>query len=341
MGCSSGEDRSIPRPGARLQRLCRPWYSGVHMPLADEVLKGDFLSISRAISQVENGSPEAREILDALSPRVGGALRIGLTGPPGVGKSTTVDELTAAFLSRGEKVAVVAVDPTSPFTGGALLGDRIRMSKMAEGNRVFMRSMATRGTSGGLSRATQDAVDLLDASGRTLILIETVGVGQSEIEISRASDVVIVMLSPESGDGIQAMKSGLLEIADIIAINKADRGGADRMEHDLRTAFELGLRSRKEIPILITEAVRGKGIPELMAAVDALVASRRASGAFQERRRRNMEDRIKEIAEFLIRRNLWSASGAEGKVAAAAESVLSRRQSPYQGAQALVKEVLR
>jgi LAO/AO transport system kinase len=258
-----------------------------------------------------------------------------------VGKSTTVDELTAAFLARGEKVAVVAVDPTSPFTGGALLGDRIRMSKMAEGNRVFMRSMATRGTSGGLSRATQDAVDLLDASGRTVILIETVGVGQSEIEISRASDVVIVMLSPESGDGIQAMKSGLLEIADIIAINKADRGGADRMEHDLRTAFELGLRSRKEIPILITEAVRGKGIPELMAAVDALVASRRASGAFQERRRRNMEDRIKEIAEFLIRRNLWSASGADGKVAAAAESVLARRQSPYQGAQALVKEVLR
>jgi LAO/AO transport system kinase len=311
------------------------------MPLADDVLKGDFLSISRAISQVENGSPEAREVLDALSSRVGGALRIGLTGPPGVGKSTTVDELASVLVARGEKVAVVAIDPTSPFTGGALLGDRIRMSKMAEGNRVFMRSMATRGTSGGLSRATQDAVDLLDASGRTVILIETVGVGQSEIEISRASDVVIVMLSPESGDGIQAMKSGLLEIADIIAINKADRGGADRMEHDLRTAFELGLRSRKEIPILITEAVRGKGIPELVAAVDTMVASRRASGAFQERRRRNMQDRIKEIAEFLIQRNLWTATGADGKVAEAVESVLSKRQSPYQGAQTLVKEVLR
>jgi len=311
------------------------------MPLADDVLRGDFLAISRGISLVENAAPEAREVLDALSSRVGGALRVGLTGPPGVGKSTTVDELTAAFVARGEKVAIVAVDPTSPFTGGALLGDRIRMAKMAEGGRVFMRSMATRGTPGGLARTTQDAADLLDASGRTIILIETVGVGQSEIEISRASDCVIVMLSPESGDGVQAMKSGLLEIADIIAINKADRGGADRLEHDLKTAFELGLRSRRDMPIVITEAIRGKGIPELVAAIDGLIAARRGSGAFQERRRENMEDRIKQIAEFLIQKNLWDANGAGRKVAAAAENVLSRRQSPYQGAQDLVREVLR
>ena len=155
------------------------------------------------------------------------------------------------------------------------------------------------------------------------------------------ADTVLVVLCPGAGDGIQAMKSGLLEIADIIAINKADRGGADRMEHDLKTAFELGLRSRKEIPILITEAVRGKGIPELVTAIDTLVGSRRASGAFQERRRSNMEDRIKQIAEFLIHKNLWAANGAGGKVAATAENVLARRQSPYQGAQELVREVLR
>ncbi len=311
------------------------------MPLSDDVLDGNFLAISKAISLVENGFREGREILDALAARVGGALRIGLTGPPGVGKSTTVDELTAAYLSRGEKVAVVAVDPTSPFTGGALLGDRVRMAKLAEGGRVFMRSMATRGTSGGLARATQDAADLLDASGRTVILIETVGVGQSEIDISKASDCVVVMLSPESGDGVQAMKSGLLEIADLIAINKADRGGAQRLEQDLRTAFELGLRSRSQIPIVLTEAIRGKGIPELVAAIDTLVASRRASGDFQERRRKNMEERIKRIAEFLIQKNLWDANGAGSRVDATVESVLSHRQSPYQGAQELVREVLR
>jgi LAO/AO transport system kinase len=311
------------------------------MPLADEVLTGDFLAISKAISLVENGAPEARAVLDALAPRVGGAVRIGLTGPPGVGKSTTVDELTSALLTRGEKVGIIAVDPTSPFTGGALLGDRIRMAKMAEGGRVFMRSMATRGASGGLSRTTQDAADLLDAAGRTVILIESVGVGQSEIEISRAADCVVVMLSPESGDGVQAMKSGLLEIADIIAINKADRGGADRLEHDLRTAFELGLRSRKDVPIVIMEAVRGKGIPELLSAVDRLISVRRGSGEFAERRRDHMEDRIKQIAEFLIQKNLWDASGAGHKVAAAVDSVMARRQSPYQGAQDLVREVLR
>jgi len=310
------------------------------MPLAQEVLRGDFLALGRAISMVETGTSEGRQVLEAVAGSVGKALRIGITGPPGVGKSTTIDELCAAYRLRGERVAVIAVDPTSPFTGGALLGDRIRMTKSAETEEVFMRSMATRGTSGGLARATQDAADLLDAAGRTVILLETVGVGQSEVEVSKAADCVIVMLSPESGDGIQAMKSGVLEIADIVVINKADRGGADRLEHDLRTAFELGLRSRREVPILLAQANRGEGIPELIAAIAAFVSGRRAGGAFLERRRKNLEDRIKSIAEFLIQKDLWESEGSQGRIDASVQRAMAG-QSPYASARQLLNEVLK
>jgi LAO/AO transport system kinase len=311
------------------------------MGLVDDVLRGDALSLGRAISLVENGAPEGRAILDALAPRAGKALRIGLTGPPGVGKSTTVDELANLYRGRGEKVGVIAVDPTSPFTGGALLGDRVRMTKVAEDGGVFVRSMASRGLSGGLARATQDAADLLDASGRSVILLETVGVGQSEIEVSRAADVVIVMLSPESGDGVQAMKSGVLEVADLVVINKADRGGADRLEHDLRTAFELGLRSRKDVPILLAEAKAGKGVPELVAAIDAWIKDRKASGAFAERRASNMEFRLRRIAEFLLQKDLWESEASAVRVRAAAARVLAGEGSPYQSARALLEESLR
>ncbi|HYE98578.1 MAG TPA: methylmalonyl Co-A mutase-associated GTPase MeaB [Planctomycetota bacterium] len=308
--------------------------------LPEDVLRGDFLALGRAISLVENGTAEGRRLLDAVASRVGAALRIGLTGPPGVGKSTAVDELTQAYQARGEKVGVLAVDPTSPFTGGALLGDRIRMVKSTEKADVFMRSMASRGMAGGLSRATQDAADLLDASGRTVILLETVGVGQSEVEVSRAADCAVLMLSPESGDGIQAMKSGVLEIADLVVINKADRGGADRLEHDLRTAFELGLKSRRDVPILLTQASAGKGIPEVVAAIDNLITAWKGSGAFAERRRRNMESRLRRIAEFLLEKDLWEAEGAAGRVRSAADEVLAGRRSPYEAARGLLQEAL-
>lgn len=309
------------------------------MALAEGLLRGEFLAISRAISQVESGSAEGRALLESVYPRAGNALRIGITGPPGVGKSTIVDQLAALYGARGEKVGIIAVDPTSPFTGGALLGDRVRMAKIAENESVFMRSMATRGVSGGIARATQDAADLLDASGRTLLLLETVGVGQSEIEISKAADCVVLMLSPESGDGVQAMKSGVLEVADIVVINKADRGGAERLEYDLRSAFELGLRSRKDVPILSAEAVNGKGIPELAAALDAFIAARKADGGFRARRLKSMETRLRQLAEFLLQKNLWEAEGSAARVEAAATRVLEGRLSPYQGAQALLAEV--
>ncbi len=307
---------------------------------SEEVLHGNLLALSKAISWIENGDPRGREVLDRLSSHIGSAVRMGLTGPPGVGKSTLVDEITSLLRGRGHRVGIVAVDPTSPFTGGALLGDRIRMAKVAETDDVFMRSMASRGASGGLSRATQDAADLLDASGRTWILIETVGVGQSEIEVSRGTDCVIVVLSPESGDGIQAMKSGLLEIADLVVINKADRVGADKLEYDLRSAFELGLRSRKEVPILLTEAYRGKGVPELMAAVEGWVAARRGDGRFDERRRGNTETRLKQIVEYLVHRNLWESNGTSRKLSEFTSDVLGRRRTIYGAAEQLLKEAL-
>lgn len=311
------------------------------MSLADEVLRGDFLSLGRAITLVENGSPEGRRLVDALAPRIGGAFRIGVTGPPGVGKSTTIDGLVASFRACGEKVAVLAVDPTSPFSGGALLGDRIRMARTTETGDVFVRSMATRGAGGGLARAAQDAADLLDAAGRTVVLIETVGAGQSEVDVSRVADCVVVILSPESGDGVQALKSGLLEIADLLVINKADRPGADRLEQDLRTAFELGSRPPRDIRILLTEACRGKGIAELVAAINSFMRAGRENGAFERRRRCNLEERLKRIVEHLLRQDLWDADGAARRFDSAVEAILRGRQPLYQSAQGLVDEVMR
>ena len=307
------------------------------MSLAEDVLGGDFRALSRAISRVEAGSDEGLQLLDAVASRIGGALRVGITGPPGVGKSTAVDALASLLCDRGEKVAVVAVDPSSPFSGGALLGDRIRLGDKTAGGAVFFRSMATRGAAGGLARATQDAVDLLDASGRTIILIETVGVGQSEIRVATASDVVVVMLSPESGDGVQAMKSGLLEVADMIVINKADRGGADRMESNLRGALELGPASRRELPVLQTVASTGKGMEELLAAMDGFVAARKTSSQFKDRRKTNMERRIKGLSDFLLRRDLWGKNGVAERLSAGASRVLDGSESAHQAARRLIE----
>ncbi len=312
------------------------------MNLLEGVKKGDPLAVSRAISAAENGTAEGRELLDAIAPLVGRATRLGFTGPPGVGKSTTIDALVQLVRARGDRVGVIAVDPTSPFTGGALLGDRIRMGKSTEDPGVFMRSMATRGTTGGLSRATQDAADVLDASGVARILIETVGVGQSEVEIARAADVTVVILSPEAGDGIQAMKSGILEIADLVLINKADRIGADKLEQDLRGAFDLRPSRRDaDIPILHSVAFQGKGIPELLAAIDQYLEARRREGAFERRRQANMVRRLRSLAEYMIERNLWEGDGAGGRLESMAKDVLNHARTSYQAAEQLVREALK
>jgi LAO/AO transport system kinase len=208
--------------------------------LADRVLSGDARALARALTWVEDGGERAARLLDRLYPRVGRAHRVGITGPPGAGKSTLTAALTERLRARGLTCGIVCVDPTSPFTGGALLGDRIRMGAVADDPGVFIRSMATRGSLGGLARHTGEACDVLDAAGRDVVLIETVGVGQSEVEVARAADTAVVVLSPEGGDAVQAMKAGLMEIADIFCVNKADRPGADKMVRAIAAMLELG-----------------------------------------------------------------------------------------------------
>ncbi len=225
------------------------------------LFRGDRVALARAISHVENDAPDAVAILDACFEKSGTAFRIGITGPPGAGKSTLVTRLAQGYRTRGESVAIVAVDPTSPFSGGALLGDRVRMGELAGDPGVFIRSMATRGSLGGLAVHTAQVCDVLDAAGYERILIETVGVGQSELEVAQTADSTAVVLVPESGDGVQAMKAGLMEIADVFVINKADREGAERGAFAVRSALELRQKqSEWDPPVLLTIASQGDGV---------------------------------------------------------------------------------
>ncbi|MBI5367813.1 MAG: methylmalonyl Co-A mutase-associated GTPase MeaB [Planctomycetes bacterium] len=263
-------------------------------PPAADVWSGDRRAIARAITGLENAAPWAARLAAAASARAGRAHRIGVTGPPGVGKSSLVTELTVALRRAGRTVGIVAVDPSSPFTGGALLGDRVRMQRVGLDPGVYIRSMATRGHAGGVARATFEVADLLDAAGKDVVLVETVGVGQSEVEIARTVDTTLVVLSPESGDTVQAMKAGIMEIADLLVINKADRPGADRLEAELLSALELSPRRHASglPPILKTSAARAEGIDALLAACDRHLAGLRAGPGLAERRRANLRARI-------------------------------------------------
>lgn len=270
-------------------------------PLVDGLLAGERVALARAISAVENEAPGSERIVDACFRRSGRARRLGLTGPPGAGKSTLAARLAREYRTRGETVAIVAVDPTSPFSGGALLGDRVRMGDLFGDPGVFIRSMATRGSLGGIAAHTEQVCDLLDAAGFTRILIETVGVGQSELEVAETADSTAVVLVPESGDGVQAMKAGLMEIGDVFVVNKADREGAEREAFAVRSALELKPAGEWSPPVLLTVASQGDGVGDLVDAIEEHFAFLTSGGGLDRRRRRRLEQRVTE----LLRGRLW------------------------------------
>ena len=307
--------------------------------LAAGVLAGESLSVARAISLVEDRGPAGAALLQGIAPSTGRAHRLGVTGPPGAGKSTLVNALARELLERGGSVGILAVDPTSPFTGGALLGDRVRMQGAAGDPRVFIRSMASRGGLGGLAAAAQDAADVLDASGKDWVVMETVGVGQTEVEVAGAADTVVVLLHPESGDGVQTMKAGLMEVADIFVVNKADREGADRLVREVLDTLELrrpgadGWRP----PVLRTVASTGRGTAELLEAVERHRDGSRASGSFEARRRSRARERIRGLVEESIRARVLSAGDSvlDGLV----DRVVAGRSTPQAAALELLGRV--
>ncbi|HEX6852383.1 MAG TPA: methylmalonyl Co-A mutase-associated GTPase MeaB [Candidatus Polarisedimenticolaceae bacterium] len=309
------------------------------MEIVDRLVAGDVRALARAISLVEEHAPGAVEVLRAAFPRTGGATVLGVTGSPGAGKSSLVDRLVASYRKQGNRVGVLAVDPSSAYSGGAILGDRVRMQEHATDPGVFIRSMASRGHLGGLSRAANDAVDLLDAAGYDPVLVETVGVGQDEIEIARAADVVAVVLVPGMGDDIQAIKAGILEIADLFVINKADRPGADRVQTDLEYVMSLAPATAAARPeIFRTVAVRDEGTDLLREGI-ARYAQGPGRARRARRRRERAEMRLQAIlAERLLRRvrDRVLAGEAWGEVL---DAIAEGRTDPYTAADRVLERV--
>ena len=297
---------------------------------------GDKRSIARLVSVVENNEPGAAEAMRALYPQTGRAQIVGITGPPGGGKSTLVNRLAGTYRERASRVAIVAVDPSSPFTGGAILGDRIRMRERFLDEGIFIRSMASRGHAGGLARATARVVNVLDALGTDVILVETVGVGQEEVDVIRVVDTVCLVTVPGLGDDIQAIKAGVLEIADVLVVNKADRPGADETARDLAQMLSLAKDRPWKTPIVRTSAQSGDGLPQLVDAIDKHRAWSRESGEYVERRRAAARSEVEALLQEALLRELAGRVG-ESRLAAAVARVAERSIDPY----AAVEELLR
>src|SRR5438874_11920840 len=300
--------------------------------LAERLLQGDKRALARAISLVENDDPEGWALVREVYPHTGGAAMLGFTGPPGVGKSTLLAALTKLERARGRTVAVLSIDPSSPFTQGALLGDRIRLSDHFLDPGVFIRSMANRGALGGLSEATLQAALLMDASGRDVVLLETVGVGQAEVDIIDHADTVVLVLMPGSGDSIQALKAGVMEIPDVIVVNKADHPLTDTMIREIKGVLALGPRQGWEVPVIRTEAVRAEGIEQLAEKLSEHRAFIEGEGALSERRRRNLMNEVLAIATFRMRRELEGSVREDPDVQELLDQVVSRELDPASAA---------
>ncbi len=307
--------------------------------LIERLAAGDARAVARAISKVEDGTEGAGELMKAVFPLTGRATVVGITGAPGAGKSSLVDKLALEYRRRGERVGIVAVDPSSPFSGGAILGDRIRMQTLGLDPGVFIRSMATRGNLGGLARATVDAVAILDAAGYGRVIVETVGVGQDEVEIVKAADVSVVVLVPGMGDDIQAIKAGIMEIGDIFVINKADREGVLRTEKELEALLSLAMRPDAwQPPIVKTVATENKGVNDLVGAIESYREFQQKAEASLERRESIARWRILELLrEQLLARTL-SGDGASEKLDSLASEVAAKRRDPYSAVEEILKQ---
>jgi GTPase len=306
--------------------------------LAELVVAGDKRGLARAISLVENREPEGDRLVAELFGRTGGARIVGLTGPPGVGKSTLIGALTAELRGAGREVGVLSIDPSSPFTQGAMLGDRIRLADHFLDPGVFIRSMATRGSLGGLAEAALQAALLMDASGKDDVVLETVGVGQGEIDIVDHADTIVLALMPGSGDSVQALKAGVMEIPDVIVVNKADHPLADTMIREVRGALALGPQGPWKVPVVRTEALKGEGIAELLERIDAHREHIVENGTLVERRARNLRAEVLGIAAARLRRRLDDRAVSDPEWERLLESVVGRETDPATAARELLEK---
>jgi LAO/AO transport system kinase len=312
------------------------------MPLPTDLLetlrRGNHRAMGRAISWMENGHPGARELMARVWPHLGRAVVIGITGSPGTGKSTLTDQLARALRAEGQRVGILAVDPTSPFSGGAILGDRIRMARIAADPGIFIRSMATRGALGGLARATQDAIDLLDAAGCDTILVETVGVGQDEVDVVACVQTCCVVLVPGMGDEIQALKAGIMEVADLFIINKADRDGADQVEREVEAMKALASTRDWDPPVLRTVAQTGEGVPGLLARVKDHGRWLRSHGGLARKARERARLRFDSLLAEAATRQAKTQAGPE-RVQRAIQGIADRTLDPYTAVQDILGKV--